>query len=405
MMPSLLHSLVFLAVVAIASAITLILPGATGWPRASVGVLAFGLVGAGVLAQALLLYRASARQLDQTRRELADLAGRTERLEEGLRTLDEATRSGSARSAEMVQEMRVLQTLLGQVVGRGSSGPQDATLQPAAAASSPARVGNTDTDSAASPLGEAELREILRGALSENRVDLYLQPVVALPSRRTTHYECFSRVRGEDGRVVYPKDYIPVAESAGLMGTLDNLLLFRCIQLVRKLGPRRPEASFFCNISSASLHDADFFPQFVEYMASNTELADRLVFEFSHGELLDIGNEERRRLAALGRAGYRFSIDHVESRRIDPQSLADQHVAFVKMDPHILFVGSDEPNARMLRNRLDRRGISLIASKIEEEDQVLDLLEIDIELAQGFLFGEPRPSREDTSAAAAAEAR
>ncbi len=37
----------------------------------------------------------------------------------------------------------------------------------------------------------------------------------------------------------------------------------------------------------------------------------------------------------------------------------------------------------------------LIAAKVESEDQVLDLVEDDLTLAQGYLFGEPRPMRAD----------
>ena len=45
------------------------------------------------------------------------------------------------------------------------------------------------------------LLDIVREALTENRVDLYLQPIVALPQRRTQFYESFSRLRDETGQL------------------------------------------------------------------------------------------------------------------------------------------------------------------------------------------------------------
>ena len=92
---------------------------------------------------------------------------------------------------------------------------------------------------------EDQLLSVIKKSLSENRVDLYLQPIVSLPARKTAHFECFSRVRDEEGRVVLPRQYMKVAETKGLIGTIDNLLLFRLIPLVRKLGRRRPDIRFF----------------------------------------------------------------------------------------------------------------------------------------------------------------
>ncbi|HSV02956.1 MAG TPA: EAL domain-containing protein, partial [Phenylobacterium sp.] len=82
------------------------------------------------------------------------------------------------------------------------------------------------------PTGEAPrpsgaLFETVRAALTENRVDLYLQPILALPQRRTVFYESFSRLRDESGRVLMPAEYLAVAEPAGLVTAIDNLLLFR----------------------------------------------------------------------------------------------------------------------------------------------------------------------------------
>jgi cyclic-di-GMP phosphodiesterase TipF (flagellum assembly factor) len=101
-------------------------------------------------------------------------------------------------------------------------------------------------------------------ALAENRVDLYLQPVVSLPQRRTVFYESFSRLRDETGRVMMPAEYLAVAEPEGLVTAIDNLLLFRCVQIVRRLAKQDRKVGIFCNISLASLADETFFPQFLD---------------------------------------------------------------------------------------------------------------------------------------------
>ena len=116
-------------------------------------------------------------------------------------------------------------------------------------------------------LGEADLLETIRACLEENRVDLYLQPIVSLPQRKLRFYEALSRLRAEDGSVIMPAQYIKVAAPAGLMWVVDNLLLFRCVQIVRRLTQKSRDIGVFCNISGDTLADAEFFPQFLELYA------------------------------------------------------------------------------------------------------------------------------------------
>ena len=75
----------------------------------------------------------------------------------------------------------------------------------------------------------------------------------------------------------------------GLAQELDNQMLFRCVQMVRRMKRRPRKVGLFCSLSPASLADADFFAQFSEYLESEPELADFLVFELPLAALEDAG--------------------------------------------------------------------------------------------------------------------
>ena len=237
---------------------------------------------------------------------------------------------------------------------------------------------------------EDQLLSVVRNSLSENRVDLYLQPIVALPSRRTVHYECFSRVRDDEGRIVLPRQYMKVAESKGLIGTIDNLLLFRLIQLVRRMGKRRPDLRFFCNMSKYSMSDDEFFPQFIDFMTANEEFRDRLVFEIAQEDYMTLDGDVKDRLLTLGRKGFGFSMDLVKDFNVDFALLGDRKFQFIKADIGDLMTAHPEDgDTEAFKSFLRRNGMQLIASRIETEDMVLQALESRVEFAQGYLFGEP----------------
>ena len=53
--------------------------------------------------------------------------------------------------------------------------------------------------------------------------------------------------------MILPQEFIPAAEQAGLMSTIDNVLLFRCVQIVRKLMKQDRRVGIFCNLSVSAL--------------------------------------------------------------------------------------------------------------------------------------------------------
>ncbi|MFP5448714.1 MAG: diguanylate phosphodiesterase [Caulobacterales bacterium 32-67-6] len=253
---------------------------------------------------------------------------------------------------------------------------------------------------------EAALLETVRGALADNRVDLYLQPVVALPQRKTIFYESFSRLRDESGRVLMPAEYISVAEAEGLMTAIDNLLLFRCVQIVRRLAKQDRKVGIFCNVAATSLGDESFFPQFLDMLAANRDLAGALIFELGQSAFEARGSVEARNMAKLADLGFRFSLDKVTDLDFDLQDLSRADVKFVRVGAQMLLDEMIELDGRLVLKSLPdlaaedfcqltrRYGVEVIVEKVESERQIVDLLELEVGYGQGHLFGEPRPIRE-----------
>ncbi len=192
------------------------------------------------------------------------------------------------------------------------------------------------------------LLETVRSALAENRVDLYLQPIMGLPQRRTVFYESYSRLRDESGRVMMPAEYLAVAEPGGLITAIDNLLLFRCVQIVRRLAKQSRRIGIFCNISMASLADESFFPQFLDLLTANRDLAGALIFEIGQQAFDARGSIEARNMGKLADLGFRFSLDKVTDLDIDLQDLSRSDVKFLKVGAEKLIGELTDVNGRLV---------------------------------------------------------
>jgi len=241
-----------------------------------------------------------------------------------------------------------------------------------------------------------EMLAAVRSAVEGNRIDLHLQPIVTLPQRKVRFYEAMSRLRTPAGDVVMASEFISQAESSGLMPKIDNLVVFRCVQVLRRLLLKNREVGVFCNLSAATLTDAAVFPQLLEFLDANRAIAPSLVLEFTHGALRGAGPIETESLAALRACGYAFSMDNVTNLRIEPRELSSRGFRFVKLRANLILnrggVSADIYPGD-LSDLLGRYGIDLIAEKIESEGTVVDLLDYDVKFGQGFLFSPPRPVR------------
>ena len=272
-----------------------------------------------------------------------------------------------------------------------------------------ARLGTLQSAGNITPINPTAARgpmDLVREALMENRVELHLQPIVQLPQRKTAFYEGFTRLKDANGRLILPTEFIPAAEQAGLMGTIDNVLLFRCVQIVRKLMKQDRRIGIFCNLSPAALADEHFFPQFLDFMRENRDLAGSVIFEIPQDSYENRTSIEARAMAKLVDLGFRFSIDRVTNTEIDLPDLERSGVRYVKVAATTLIEQivhrGMRPRSAITREIastdiaavFQRYGVDLIAERIETEDTVLEVLDIDVPYAQGHLFGAPRAIKE-----------
>ncbi len=352
------------------------------------------LIGLHAVIAGILDRRALRKEVAKVREAHRLLADAMESTQGALTELAEAIESGALSKTEaLTGEVRMLEGLVQQM-----SESIDERL-----ASSPITA---NTYEGRRQVQSNTLLKTVHDALTENRIDLYLQPVVTLPQRRTVFYESFTRLRDPSNRVMMPAEYLSVAEGEGLLPAIDNLLLFRCAQIVRRLARQDRKVGVFCNISLASLGDETFFPQFLDFLSQNRDLKDALIFELGQATFDARGAAEARNMAKLADLGFRFSIDKVQTLDLDFADLQRSDVRFIKIAADLLIEQLlDLDGAAPLPTQPDiqaadfapltrRYGLELIAEKVESEKQVVDILELDVGMGQGHLFGEPRAIKE-----------
>jgi cyclic-di-GMP phosphodiesterase, flagellum assembly factor TipF len=249
------------------------------------------------------------------------------------------------------------------------------------------------------PDAEARRMAAIVQAFEADRVELHLQPIVTLPQRKVRFYEALARLRLADESILVPAEFLPLLERLGYSAEFDRRVLGRALAVARHLMARGSEAIVSINIAPKALEEPGFLRSLARVFDAYPDTIGRIVLELSQRCWRTLDAEQAGALAVLRDKGIPFALDRAADLRLDPLALADRGVRFVKL-PADLLIAADQGRgldieAADLASVLRRAGIKLIAEKVEREEVVPDLIDLDIPLAQGFVFAAPRAVRSE----------
>ncbi|CAO4186116.1 EAL domain-containing protein [Methylorubrum extorquens] len=233
-------------------------------------------------------------------------------------------------------------------------------------------------------------------------LEVFLQPVVTLPQRKVVAYEALARLKVGDA-VYAPETFLPVLERHGRTTALDRRMLQRVATIARHLQGRGSPASVSYSLTPHSLFEPGFLRSLGRLVSEGPELAGRVVIALPQSSWRSLDAEQAALLAGLrGRIG--FVMDRPIDLRFDPTALAERGITQVKVAAALLLRPLDRearPDIALedLVTSLARAGIRLVATGVEAETEVPDLIDLDVPLAQGGVFAAPRAVRSEVLSA------
>jgi cyclic-di-GMP phosphodiesterase TipF (flagellum assembly factor) len=249
----------------------------------------------------------------------------------------------------------------------------------------------------AAPDAEALRAAAILQAFEADRLELHLQPIVSLPQRKVRFYEALARLRLPDETILVPAEFLPLLERSGHSAEFDRRVIGRGLAIARHLMARGSEAIISINLSPRSVEEAGFLRSVTRIVDAYPDTIGRIVFELSQRCWRTLDAERAGALAALRDKGVPFALDRATDLRLDPLALADRGVRFVKLPADLMIAAERNKGLDIevsdLASVLRRAGIKLVAERVEREEIVPDLIDLDVPLAQGFVFAAPRAVR------------
>jgi diguanylate cyclase (GGDEF)-like protein len=238
------------------------------------------------------------------------------------------------------------------------------------------------------------LMHALRSGFARGELFLAYQPQVELASHRPFGAEALLRWRTEDGRLVPPDRFIPIAEYSGLIIEIGEWVLRRaCAELMRLRAAGHLDFTMSVNVSQVQFRHPGFLDMLRRALADTGAPPERIELEITESMAMEEPDLLIERLAAIKRTGVSIAIDDFGTGFSSLSYLQRLQVDRLKIDRAFVteITGSARGSsiAEMVIELGRNLGLSIIAEGVEDERQAQILQALGCPLAQGFLFSRP----------------
>jgi len=238
----------------------------------------------------------------------------------------------------------------------------------------------------------------LATAIEEGRIEVYYQPKAEAQSRRIEGVEALVRWHADDGRLVLPGEFVPVAARAGLSRALTRRVIDSALGQLRIWREQGHELHVAVNTTVADLLDAGFPAEVADALTRHQLPADALMLEITESSVMSDRSRIGNVLTQLGELGVGLSLDdfgtgysslaHVKTLPVGEVKIDRAFVARMCTDP------TDEAIVFAMIQLAQKLGIRVVAEGVEDEATWDALTALGCQMIQGFLFSRPVPSPE-----------
>ncbi|HWV19898.1 MAG TPA: EAL domain-containing protein, partial [Devosia sp.] len=240
--------------------------------------------------------------------------------------------------------------------------------------------------------------DMVRQALGNQRLVYHIQPVARLPQRRPAGYDLIPRLMLEDGDVAEPMDFMPRHGGEDVLQRIDGTALNEAVAIARRARTGGQAISLYLPLSGATLRDSAAVEQLLAILDANRVIATGLIFTIAEAEFQELMQTARTSLQAIQRRGAGFSLSNASSLRLNFADLSELGVRTIRVNAGRLINASEsytDFHLSDIASYVGRFDITLLATGVSDERQIVELLDNEITLVQGNHVAPAGPVRPD----------
>ncbi|MBR2523470.1 MAG: EAL domain-containing protein [Clostridiales bacterium] len=238
-----------------------------------------------------------------------------------------------------------------------------------------------------------EVEGKIRKALEQDRVFFNLQPQYDM-NHKLRGFEALARMKDNDGSVISPADFIPVAEKTGLVDKID-LKVFRLAAafLADVMKQKDTDITISVNVSVRHLMKNNFIEEIRKTLDEYNVPADRFEIEITESIMIDSADRALQCIEEIRNMGMQVAIDDFGTGYSSLSYLNSFPANMLKIDKSFIDGVNASESSRQYVATIISIGhvlnLDVISEGVESDDQLETLRKIGCDYIQGFVWGRP----------------
>lgn len=260
-----------------------------------------------------------------------------------------------------------------------------------------------ESDSAFIPIEEemiasyysiSDIEEMIKQAVENDSVVVYYQPIYSVKEKKFTSAEALVRILNEEGKLIPPYKFIPIAEKTGQINVLGRIVFEKVCSFIQAndmddLGLRHINV----NLSGTQLSDEDLAETYIQIMGKY-----EIDPQFIHLEITESANVEqnktlKKNLDRFLNYGVVFALDDYGTGYSNLNYVVEMPVVTIKFDKQMTdSYFSDAKAKRVMEYSIKMfksMGLNVVIEGVESKEQLEGLSDMNVEYIQGYYFSEP----------------
>lgn len=237
----------------------------------------------------------------------------------------------------------------------------------------------------------------LREVVFEQNFTMYFQPQCYASNGLLRGVEALIRWKDDQGDMISPSVFIPIAEKNGTIVPIGNWVLEKSVQIYAKWRDQYDYPLILSlNISAVQCKQNDFIENILHILERYNVPPEKVELEITETILVDDFEETKKRLDDLRKTGIRISLDDFGTGFSSLSYLKGLPIDTLKIDKTFVDTLLTDVNTKIITESIiymvKRLGYETIAEGVETEEQFVYLRELSCDMIQGYYTGKPMPA-------------
>ena len=253
-------------------------------------------------------------------------------------------------------------------------------------------------------IGQYKERErteaMLRSALEEDRIEVFYQPIYSTKLNRFVSAEALVRIRDQEGAIIPPDKFIPIAERNGIISQIGQCVFDKTCAFIRKnqLKERYGIEYVEVNLSVRQCEDITLADTYIQIMKKYRLDPSCISLEITESASIKVRDNLLKNMRQLMDYGVRFALDDFGNGESNLNYIVDMPVSIVKFDRDMTQSYFSSYKAKFVMeaamHMIQDMKLEIVSEGVETREQAEAIGALGIEYIQGYYFSRPLPGEE-----------